>query len=73
MTQVVQQRAGETGHFPFRSDRLFFSGDAWYFLIRGDNSKGPFSSANEAKTALDRYINTLSILHKATKIDHRHN
>jgi len=76
MKQVVQQRAGETGHFPFRSDRLYFSGDAWYFLIRGGNSKGPFSNAKEARTALDRYINTLNNLqeafHKPTEDDHHH-
>lgn len=77
MTQVAQHRAGETGHHPFRSDRLYFSGDAWYFLIRGGNSKGPFPTAQDAKEALKSYIETLAHLHKAfhkpTEDDHHHN
>jgi len=78
MTQVSQQhrRKGEIGHFPLRSDRLYFSGEAWYFLIRGGQSKGPYTNAEEAKQALKIYIKTLASLHKAfdkpTEDDHHH-
>jgi len=66
MTQALQQhRAGEIGHFPFRSDRLHFSGEAWFFLIRGGHSKDPYSNAADARQALKKYIKTLNNLHKA--------
>ena len=71
---LTQHRAGETGHHPFRSDRLYFSDDVWYFMIRGGNSKGPFANAPEAKHALKHYIQTLNNLyeafHKPTEEDH---
>lgn len=66
MVQAAQQhRDGETGHFPFRSDRIYFSGDAWYFLIRGGQSKGPYSNLDETKLALQHYIHTLNNLNRA--------
>lgn len=76
MTQVVQQRAGETSHHQYRSDRLYFSGAEWFFLIRGGHSKGPYRTEKEAKIALQRYITTLSnlqkVFHKPTEDDHHH-
>lgn len=78
MSQPIQQphRAGEIGHVPFRSDRLCFSGQAWYFLIRGGHSRGPYSNAEEARQALQHYMETLAHLHKAfdqpTEDDHHH-
>lgn len=71
-----QHRAGEVGHVPFRSDRLSFSGQAWYFLIRGGHPQGPYTNAEEARQALQRYMETLAHLHKAfeqpTEDDHHH-
>ncbi len=77
MTQApAQHRSGEIGHFPFRSDRLYFSGEAWFFLIRGGQSKGPYSKADDARQALKKYIETLSnlqkVFHKPTDGDHHH-
>lgn len=60
-----QHRAGEIGHFPFRSDRLYFSNGFWFFLIRGGQSKGPFPSAEKARSALQTYIHTLTKLQEA--------
>ncbi|MEZ5525608.1 MAG: DUF6316 family protein [Pseudomonadales bacterium] len=76
MSQIAQHRAGETGHYPFRSERLYFSGDAWYFLIRGGGSKGPYSTAQDAKDALNGYVETLKqlheVFHRPTEDDHHH-
>jgi len=65
MTQLAQHRSGETGHHPFRCGRLYFSNNAWYFLIRGGSSRGPFSSAQKAKHALKDHLQPLKNL-KAT-------
>ena len=35
-------RAGETRHHPFQSERLYCSNSAWYFMVRGGDSRGPF-------------------------------
>ena len=76
MTQLALHRCGESSHHPFRSDRLYYSDGAWYFLIRGGNSKGPYTTPDEAKTFLKNYVNTLEQLyeafHKPTEDDHHH-
>jgi len=35
----------------------------WYFMVRGGESKGPFSDRFQAQQALDHFITTLSKLH----------
>jgi len=59
MTQVTQHRSGETGHYPFRCGRLYCSNSAWYFLIRGGGSRGPFASAQNAEQALKHHLQPL--------------
>jgi|GEM_PF-1693488 len=67
-------RSGEIGHFPSRSDRLYCSADAWHFLIRGGQSMGTYTNADEAKLALKSYIDTLVNLqiafHRPCEEDH---
>ncbi len=67
-------RAGETVHYPFRSERFYHADNAWYFLIRGGNAKGPFENRVEAEKALTHYIETQmrlnQVFHKAEDSPH---
>jgi len=54
----TQHRHGEKDHYPFRSERFYFADNAWYFLIRGGSTKGPFDSRSTARSALQNYITT---------------
>jgi len=71
---LEHHRSGEIGHFPSRSDRIYFSADAWHFLIRGGQSMGPYTNIHEAKLALKSYIITLANLqiafHRPCEEDH---
>jgi len=66
MTQVAQHRSGETGRYPFRCGRLYFSNNAWYFLIRGGSSRGPFSSIQKAEHALKDHLQPMKNLKKTS-------
>ena len=44
-------------HFYRSSDRLFQSDGRWFYETR-EGDCGPFNSREEAKTDLERYINT---------------
>lgn len=55
---LKQRRAGELGHHPFRTERFYHANNAWYFLIRGGTSKGPYHDRSEAEGALQHYVET---------------
>lgn len=49
-------RAGEAEKTWFRMDRIFWSGNGYYFLTRESTQEGPFDSRNEAECELNYYI-----------------
>ncbi|MBA53971.1 MAG: hypothetical protein CMK89_05900 [Pseudomonadales bacterium] len=49
-------RAGEQERTWFRGDRIFWSGNGWYFLTREQTQEGPFDSRTEAEQELNYYI-----------------
>lgn len=51
-----RHRAGEVGRSYFRSDRVHFVDDAWYFITRNDQKVGPFASFEAAKDGLAGFI-----------------
>lgn len=51
-----RHRAGEVGRNYFRSDRVYFVDDAWYFITRNDQKVGPFASFEAAKDGLAGFI-----------------
>ncbi len=62
---MKNMRAGETRHYPFRSERLYSSNSAWYFMVRGGDSRGPFDDREAAHKQLDKYITTQQRLNRA--------
>lgn len=53
---MEKHRQGEAGQIPFRTGRFFNVGANWYFATREAIDQGPFTSRNEAETALSKYI-----------------
>lgn len=56
-----QNRAGETSHTPFRSQRHFCINGEWYFLTRGGGQEGPYTSRKEMEAELLMYIRELQL------------
>lgn len=52
-------RNGEARRSYFRSDRIFRSDAGWHFTTRDETRFGPFSTREEAGTALDHFISAL--------------
>jgi pimeloyl-ACP methyl ester carboxylesterase len=55
-----QARAGEDGRNFFRSDRIFQTGDGWYFITREHARVGPSASRAEAEQLLASYIGAMT-------------
>ena len=55
-SSAMAVRAGEQEKTWFRSDRIFWSGDGWYFLTREQTQEGPFESRLAADQELNYYI-----------------
>ena len=51
-----QNRRGEQGHFPFRSDRFCQENGQWYFHTREGTLVGPFKDMPEARKALAVFV-----------------
>jgi len=49
-------RAGESEKTWYRSDRIFWSGEGWFFLTREQTQEGPFGTRREAEQELNFYI-----------------
>ncbi len=46
-------RVGEAQRAYFRSDRIYYERDGWYFTTRENSRIGPFAACEDARTALD--------------------
>jgi len=58
----VQQRKGEQGDVPFRSDRFFCVGNKWYFSTREGFDSGPYANKERAAMSLNRFLQVVSKL-----------
>jgi len=61
-TMEMQQRAGEQGSVPFRSNRFFCVGNKWYFTTREGFDSGPFASRERAEEGLRRFLHVVRML-----------
>jgi hypothetical protein len=61
-TMETQQRAGEQGPAPFRSNRFFCVGNKWYFTTREGFDSGPFASRARAEQGLRRFLHVVQML-----------
>lgn len=60
---MIARRQGEKGDVPFRSGRFFSVGVEWYAATREGPDLGPFASQDEAKIAVQDYIERLASSH----------
>jgi len=51
-----ENRHGESGPVPNRSDRFFCIADDWYFTTREGQTHGPFDSRAEADASLTLFL-----------------
>lgn len=55
---MQRYRRGEQGQaVPPRSDRFYKLDDDWYFTVRGSKTFGPFCCREEAKKAVEKFLN----------------
>ena len=58
---LSNNRAGELGAIPERSERFLSDSDEWYFHTREGAVEGPFESRNQAGKALGEFLEFLSL------------
>ncbi len=58
----IEQRKGEQGDIPFRSDRFFCVGNKWYFSTREGFDSGPYANKERAEMSLNRFLQVVSKL-----------
>ncbi len=56
-----QNRAGELGNVPGRSERFLADNDQWYFQTREGAVEGPYASRNQASKALGDFLEFLAM------------
>lgn len=54
-------RDGESGPTPMRSDRFFAVKNSWYFATREGASIGPFDDKNQASQGLSDFLDFIAI------------
>ena len=63
---MSKNRRGEKLKMRFRSDRMFFADNKWYFSTREGEERGPFDSKEEAEVELVRYLYSIGGLSGAS-------
>ena len=58
---LSNNRAGELGGVPERSERFLSDNDEWFFHTREGAVEGPFESRNQAGKALGEFLEFLSL------------
>lgn len=56
----AQNRDGEQGGVPFRSDRFFSVGNKWYFSTREGFDSGPYANRERAESSLSHFLQIVS-------------
>ena len=59
-------RTGELGTTPIRSDRFFSAQGEWFFSTREGTSIGPFDNKTEARQGLNDFIEFMSLAEPKT-------
>ena len=59
--QLDDNRTGELGAVPLRTDRFFAVNTAWYFATREGASVGPFESKTEAQNGLRDFLDFIQL------------
>lgn len=52
----AENRDGEQGGIPFRSDRFFSVGNKWYFSTREGFDSGPYANRERAESSLSHFL-----------------
>lgn len=60
--QILENRNGEVGEVPFRSDRFFCAGNRWYFSTREGFDSGPYANKERAQESLKRFLQVVTKL-----------
>ncbi len=63
---MTNNRAGEAGPVPLRSDRFFIAQGEWFFSTREGAPIGPFEDKGEARKGLDDFIEFMSLAEPRT-------
>lgn len=58
---MVENRNGEDGIVPIRTDRFFAVNNAWYFATREGASIGPFDDKSEAQKGLNDFLDFIQL------------
>lgn len=53
---LKHRRGEESSHIPFRTGRIYYVNDQWFFCTREGHDEGPYPSRDEAEAALAMYI-----------------
>lgn len=56
VTIMINNRQGEAGQIPLRSDRFFTAQGEWYFSTREGAPIGPFEDKDDARKGLNDFI-----------------
>ena len=59
--QMVDNRNGELGVVPMRTDRFFAVNSAWYFATREGASIGPFDDKTDAQKGLTDFVDFVKL------------
>ena len=59
--QMDDNRNGELGVVPLRTDRFFAVNSAWYFATREGASIGPFESKPDAQKGLTDFVDFVKL------------
>ncbi len=63
---IIENREGEMGTTPVRSDRFFAAQGEWFFSTREGAPIGPFEDKEEARKGLDDFIEFMSLAEPKT-------
>ena len=63
---MKDNRTGEMGNVPVRSDRFFSAQGEWFFSTREGTPIGPFDDKNDARQGLGDFIEFMSLAEPKT-------
>lgn len=63
---IIENREGEMGYTPVRSDRFFAAQGEWFFSTREGAPIGPFEDKEDARKGLEDFIEFMSLAEPKT-------
>lgn len=52
----MNNRQGELGPLPFRTERIYYLERGWFFAVRDGDDQGPFSERQQAVAELKQFL-----------------